>query len=75
MSPKITRPNTSGYFALWLCEEYHLSGENCQSLNSRHCITEAITMLAEVILANMWHEISYHFDVCQATDDAHIETY
>jgi hypothetical protein len=36
VAPKITSPNTTGLFRLGLCEEYHLSGENCRLLN---CVT------------------------------------
>jgi hypothetical protein len=67
MAPKITRPNTTGLFSLGLCEEYHLSGENCRSLNSA-----AVT---ELILVNAWHEMECHFDVDQGTDGAYIKTY
>jgi hypothetical protein len=31
--------------------------------------------VTEVMLVNTWREIEYRFDVCRATNGAHIETY
>jgi hypothetical protein len=41
----------------------------------RHHITEAVATVTEVMLVNTWREIEYRFDVCQATNGAHTETY
>jgi hypothetical protein len=41
----------------------------------RHRITEAVATVTEVTLVNTWREIEYRFDVCRATNGAHIETY
>jgi hypothetical protein len=34
------------------------------------------TVIAEIdktLLENIWHELEYHFDVCRATNGAHME--
>jgi hypothetical protein len=75
MAPKITSSNTTRLFLLGLYEEYHLSGENSSSSKSATLHNETTATVTEVMFVNTWHEIKYHFDMCQATNGAYIGTY
>jgi hypothetical protein len=35
--------------------------------------SQAIATVTEVMFVNMWREMEYRFDACQATNDAYIE--
>jgi hypothetical protein len=50
-------------------------GKDADLRTSRHRITEATAKVIEVMLVNTKREIEYCFDVCRATNEAHIETY
>jgi hypothetical protein len=64
------------YFVLWGYVKNIIYHEKIACLQTlQHCITVAIATVTIVMFVNMWHEIEYHFDVCQATNGAHAETY
>jgi hypothetical protein len=65
---------TNGPFLLGLYEEY-LWGENRRSSNSVTSYNRGDHNSDWRNACELWHEIEYHFDICQAINGAHTENY
>ena len=51
-------------------------GRKVQDLaDLRQHIIEAVELITPHMLINMWQELEYCLDICQATTGAHIEVY
>lgn len=63
-------------FFLWGYIKNIVYSQKIRDLNHlKNRINEAMTTITEEMLANVWREVEYCLDICQATKGAHIEIY